>query len=105
MTLLFTVFAAIFATILWYSKPDSSMKIGMLSLIYWGAALMWLVDAIAEYNTLGTAFFTPTTSDMLNDGYLGLSVIALGLIIWLVTLFIKDPTGRMKAILSKNNTT
>ena len=38
---------------------------------------------------------------MLNDLYLGLSVTALGLVIWLVVLLIKDPKGVVKAALIK----
>jgi hypothetical protein len=38
---------------------------------------------------------------MLNDFYLGLSVVALGLIIWLVILLVKDPKGVIKAALFK----
>ena len=52
MTLLITVFAAAIATILWYnSKADR--KLGTLALMYWGASLMWLVDAVVEYIELG----------------------------------------------------
>ena len=39
--------------------------------------------------------------DMLNDFFLGLSVVALGLIVWLVVLLIKDPKGAVKATLLK----
>ena len=38
---------------------------------------------------------------MLNDFYLGLSVVALGLVIWLVYLVVKDPEGKVKAVLTK----
>ena len=93
MTLLITAFAAIFATILWYTKPKSVMQLGTLCLIYWGASLMWLVDAVVEYMELGAAYFTPAVSDMLNDAFLGLSVVALGLIIWLVQVLVRDPKG------------
>ena len=34
---------------------------------------------------------------MLNDAFLGLSVVALGLLIWLVALLIRDPRGVIKA--------
>ncbi|MDO5399114.1 MAG: hypothetical protein Q4G33_14435 [bacterium] len=92
MTLLITVFAAVAATALWYKRlPDTSAQLGTLSLMYWGAALMWLVDAAAEYIEFGAEFFTPSAGDMLNDAYLGLSVVALGLVIWLVVVLIKDP--------------
>lgn len=102
MTLLTTVFAAIICTIIWYqSAPKSDMKIGTLCLMYWGASLMWFVDAIFEYAELGAAYFTPSPIDMLNDFYLGLSVVAFGLLIWLVILLVKDPKGVVKVALLK----
>lgn len=101
MTLLITTFAAIIATIKWYSAKDDSMKIGTLALIYWGAALMWSVDAVFEYIELGVEFFTPAAADMLNDAFLGVAAVALGLIIWMVMVLIKDPKGRVRAALLK----
>ena len=101
MTLLITTFAAIIATIKWYSAKDDSMKIGTLALIYWGAALMWSVDAVFEYIELGAEFFTPAAADMLNDAFLGVAAVALGLIIWMVMVLIKDPKGRVRAALLK----
>lgn len=62
---------------------------------------MWMVDAVFEYVELGAEFFTPAAADMLNDFYLGLSVVALGMIIWIVYLLIKDPKGVVRAALSK----
>ena len=104
MTLLLTVFAAVICTIVWYSKaPDTSMQLGTLSLMFWGASIMWLVDAIVEYSEVGAGYFMQSGADMLNDMYLGLSVIALGLVIWLAILFIKDPRGVIKKTLLKNN--
>ena len=102
MTLLVTVFAAIICTIIWYKNaPKSEMKVGILCWIYWGAALMWLADAIFEYAELGAEVFTPAPIDMLGDLYLGLSAVALGLIIWLIILLVKDPKGVVKAALLK----
>ena len=102
MTLLTSVFAAIICTILWYKNaPESEMKLGTLCWLYWGASLMWLVDAIFEYSEIGAEFFAPAPVDMLNDLYLGLSVVALGLIIWLVILLVKDPKGVVKATIFK----
>ena len=101
MTLLITVFAAIIATIKWYNSKDDTMKIGTLALIYWGAALMWSVDAVFEYIELGAEFFTPAASDMLNDAFLGVAAVALGLIIWMVMVLIKDPKGKVRAALMK----
>ena len=104
MTLLTTVFAALISSIIWYKKEEArKLKIGTLSLMYWGASLMWLIDAIFEYAELGAESFVPAPLDMLNDLYLGLSVIALGLIIWLVILLVRDPKGVVKAALFKKN--
>ena len=100
MTLLITIFAAIICTIIWYqSASRDEMKLGVLCLMYWGASIMWFVDAIYEYAELHEAYFTPAPSDMLNDSFLGLSVVALGLIIWLVVLLFKDPKGVVKSTL------
>ena len=100
MTLLISVFAAIICSILWYrTAPKSEMRLGTLSLMYWGASLMWFVDAIFEYVELGAAYYTPAAEDMLGDAFLGLSVVALGMIIWLVYVLIKDPNGVVKSVL------
>ncbi|MCR5002482.1 MAG: hypothetical protein K6A71_11895 [Lachnospiraceae bacterium] len=101
MTLLITVFAAVAATVKWYKREDDSMKLGILLFMYWGASLMWLVDAIFEYAELGAEYFTPAVEDMLNDTFLGLSAVALGLVIWLVRLLILDPKGVIRASLMK----
>jgi len=102
MTLLITLFAAIICTILWYKRaPNDDLKIGILCYMYWGASLMWFVDAIFEYAELHAEFFTPALEDMVNDFYLGLSVVALGLVAWLTILFVKDPKGVVKAALFK----
>lgn len=102
MTLLTTVFAAVFCTVLWYQKASArELKVGILCWMFWGASLMWLGDAIFEYAELGAAYFTPAASDMLNDLFLGLSVIALALVIWLVIVLIKDPKGVVRTQLFK----
>ena len=102
MTLLITVFAAIICTVLWYKKaPQDEMKISVLCFLYWGASIMWLVDAIYEYADLGAQFFAPAPIDLLNDLFLGLSVVALGLIVWLIVLLVKDPRGVIKGMFQK----
>ena len=103
MTLLIAVFAAVITTIIWYTNDKrSQLKLGTLTLMYWGASLMWLVDAVVEYIELGAEYFTPAPADMLNDAFLGLSVVAFGLIIWIIILMVKDPLGVVrKTILNK----
>jgi len=106
MTLLITVIAAVVSTVVWYrSAPSDTMKVSALCYMYWGASLMWLVDAIYEYIELGSEYFTPAVKDMINDAFLGLSAVAFGLVIWVVILLIKDPKGVIRAKLAgKANT-
>ena len=102
MTLLVTVFAAVVSTVVWYKKaPHDEMKISVLCWMYWGASLMWFVDAIFEYAELKAEYFSPAPADMLNDLFLGLSAVAFGLVVWLVILLVCDPKGVVKAALSK----
>ena len=101
MTLLITLFAAIITPVLWYNRKDDSMRLGVLCFLFWGASIMWFVDAIFEYAELKAEYFTPALSDMINDTYLGLSVVALALIIWLVRLLIADPKGSVRAALKR----
>lgn len=101
MTLLFSILAAITVTVIWYTSEQArQLKIGMLCYMFWGASLMWMCDAIFEYVELRAEYFTPAIEDMLNDSFLGLSVIAFALIIWIGTLLIKDPKGIVKSAVS-----
>ena len=100
MTLLLTVFAAIITTVKWYNRENDNMKLHVLMYMFWGASLMWFVDAIAEYIELGADYFAPAVEDMINDSFLGLSVIAFALIIWTVYILIKDPKGVVRKSLS-----
>ncbi|MCD8049945.1 MAG: hypothetical protein LUG52_10225 [Clostridia bacterium] len=102
MTLLITLFAAIISTVVWYvSQRGGELKLGTLCLMYWGASLMWFVDAIVEYFEVGAEYFAPAAEDMLNDAFLGLSVVALGLVIWLGVLLVKDPLGKVREVIKK----
>ena len=56
MTLLVSVFAAIICTVIWYrNAPKDEMRVSILCWMFWGASLMWLVDAIFEFAELGAA--------------------------------------------------
>ena len=101
MTLLITVLAAVIATAVWYTKNDNSMNMGMLCFLFWGASIMWMADAIFEYAELGAEYFSPSPQDMLNDTFLGLSVVAFALVIWIVALLIKDPKRKVLMTLRK----
>jgi hypothetical protein len=92
MTLLITILAAVVTTLIWYSSEKArELRISTLVFMFWGASLMWFVDAVVEFAEIRAEYFTPAAEDMLNDAFLGISVIALALVIWVVTLLIKDP--------------
>ncbi len=98
MTLLISVFAAVIVTILWYTNENArELKVGLLCYMFWGASLMWMVDAIAEYVELKAAYFTPALEDMINDTFLGLSVVAFALVIWVAYVLMKDPKNVVRA--------
>ena len=102
MTLLITIIAAIIATVIWYaSDKRDSFKLGTLALIYWGASLMWFMDFVFEYTELKTEYFSQSFADILNDSLLGVTVVALGLVAWMIILLIKDPKGVFKAKFAK----
>lgn len=102
MTLLIAVFAAVISTVIWYLKDSSNrMKVGTLALIFWGASLMWLCDAVFEYIELKENFFRPAPAEVFNDFFLGISVVAVALVIWLVMLLIKDPLKVVRHTLTR----
>lgn len=97
MTLLITILAAVAVTVIWYSSEKARrMKVDILMYMFWGASLMWLVDAAFEYAKLRAAYFTPASEDMVNDTFLGFSAIAFALVVWVVILFVKDPDKVLK---------
>lgn len=103
MTLLLTVFAAVIATVVWYRRDtEDDMHVGLLCWMFWGASLMWLVDAVYEYIELGAEYFRPSLQDMLNDSFLGLSVIALAMVVWVIVLLIRDPKGKVRRSFYRN---
>ncbi len=94
MTLLITVIAAVISTLVWYfCEKRDSYRLGTLTLMYWGASLMWLADFIFEYAELKADYFNQSFESILNDSLLGLTVVIIGLVIWLVILLVKDPNG------------
>jgi hypothetical protein len=80
MCLLITLAAALAASLTWYRKGrDEAMKLETLSLMYWGAALMWMVDGFFRL-----AEDEPFLELTLDDVLLGLLVVACGLLAWFV---------------------
>ncbi len=96
MWLIMTALAAVITTVIWYVKaPEDKYKLGLLSLIFWGATLMWFVDHVMAYLIEGGAFFEIN----LDATLLGLSVIIIALLVWVVVLLVSDPKGVLKKAL------
>jgi len=98
MWLLLTAFAAMIVTALWYvNAPADKYKLGFLSLIFWGATIMWLVDHVIAYVDEGGAFFEVNAEAT----GLALSVLVLGLFVWLVRLLLSDPKRLLRSVLKQ----
>jgi hypothetical protein len=98
MWLILTALAAAAATIVWYVKsPGDKYKLGILSLMLWGATIMWVVDHIMAFASEGGEFFELGT----NATMLGVAVIVLALVVWTLTIIITDPKGVLKKIFNK----
>ena len=95
MWLIVTSLAAVITTAIWYIKaPEDKYKLGFLSLIFWGATLMWFVDHLMRYLMKGGEFLEIN----LGATILGLVVIIVALIIWEIALLRDDPKGVLKRI-------
>jgi len=102
MCLILTAVAAVVCTAVWYaSQTMRDMKVSVLCWLFWGAAIMWLVDLVFEYAEEGAKVFEPSLADVLNDSLLGLAVITLALVIWTAVLLVRDPKGVVRAALLK----
>ncbi len=98
MWIIMTALAAVITTAIWYVKaPDDKYKLGLLSLFFWGATIMWFVDHVMAYVTEGGAFFEIN----LDATMLGLSVIFLALFAWVIVLLVSDPKGVLKRALKR----
>jgi hypothetical protein len=98
MWLILTALAAVITTIIWYVKsPGDKYKLGLLSLMFWGATVMWLVDHIMAFASEGGAFFEISADATM----LGIAVIVLALMAWAIVLVVSDPKGVLKKVLKK----
>lgn len=98
MCLIITAFAAVITTAVWYFKAhDRKIRLGALALMYWGAALMWLVDGF--FAVAGGEAFLDLSAD---DALLGLVIVLCGLVAWVVMLLCSDPKGVFRSFQAKN---
>jgi len=52
-----------------------------------------LANFIFEYAELKADYFNQGFESILNDSLLGLTVVTIGLVIWIIILLVKDPNG------------
>lgn len=98
MWLIMSALAAVITTVVWYAKaPEDKYKLGLLSWMFWGATLMWLVDHVMAYLTEGGEFFELN----LDATMLGISVLIVALVVWLIVLLVSDPKGVAKSVLKR----
>ena len=88
MHLLLSVFATEWSFSCFLRDKNKEYAYHIPCLLFLSASLMWFVDSIFEYLEKGTEIFTPNLQDLVQDGFLGLSVIALGILIWQGKLFL-----------------
>ena len=61
MTLLLTVFAAAVCTAAWYKNAEKNeLRIDVLCWMYWGASIMWFVDAVLNMRNWAAIFSPPS---------------------------------------------
>ena len=89
MHLLLSVFATEWSFSRFLRDKEKRYAYHIPCLFFLAVSLMWLVDSVYEYLEKGTEIFTPAIQDLIQDGFLGLSVIALGILIWQGKLFLE----------------
>jgi len=96
MWLPITAGAALTTSVLWCATGSrDKYRLGFLSLMYWGATLMWLVDHVITYVEDGGPFLDLGA----RATWLGVSVIVLGLVVWSLRLLAGERT-RVLALIS-----
>ncbi|MEM3566653.1 MAG: hypothetical protein QXK18_07270 [Candidatus Bathyarchaeia archaeon] len=90
MWLIILAFAAAVATPIWYSKAEEDKyMLKLLCLILWGATIMVFADHAMAFLMEGGEFFELT----LDATVLGFVMLTAALVIWEITLLLKDPKG------------
>ncbi|WP_321971856.1 hypothetical protein [Paratractidigestivibacter sp.] len=91
MTLIITAVAAIAAAGAWYAtrSEHADLHLGVLALMYAGAALMWCVDGFASLAESGPFVELSDADVMADDAKLGALIVVCGLAIWGVYLLVR----------------
>lgn len=87
MTLVLTFLAAIIVTVLRWKLPQHKCRnLSLLCTMFWGASIMWIVDEAFVFAEAPGEYFTNFFAEAADDSLLGISVIALALCIWAISL-------------------
>ena len=93
MFFIITAIAAIASTIVWYVKDvGGKYKLGLLSLMLWGATAMMFIDHLIGYIVERGELLEAN----LDSAILGLALIVIALTVWEVVLLLTDPAGRLR---------
>jgi hypothetical protein len=91
MWLITTLAAAVLSTVCWRIFKGR-FRLGLLSLMLWGAVLMILTDFILNYD--GGPFIQTTTEGLIPSAtLLGLAMLVPVIAIWLVMLLVNRKKG------------
>jgi hypothetical protein len=86
-------YAAVAATLLWYSRAEKdTYMLKYLSLALWGVVVMSFIDHLYGYLTEGGEFLDTSPDALL----LGFSMLLVALVAWLLALLVKDPRGVLR---------
>lgn len=87
MCLILTCIAAIVVTVLSFLFPKlvTHFQLDRLALMYWSAALMWIVDGIFRTRE-GEAFFELSV----NDTLLGILIVFCGVLFWSLLTLVRN---------------
>lgn len=91
MTLLTVIAAAVICIAARLRKScDKNSGIGLLCVILCFEAAVISGVTVFDFIKNDRAFSVPSAGQMLRDAYLGLGIVAVGLIVWLIINFIKN---------------
>ncbi|MDR0913985.1 MAG: hypothetical protein LBM65_02295 [Oscillospiraceae bacterium] len=96
MTLILTALAATVTIVFRFAKQKTAekLRLGLLALMYSGAALMWTVDGFAAMFAGEPFVELQNPSVVADDAFLGICVLFLGAAIWAVGLIFKKATKK-----------
>ena len=89
MTLLIVLIASVICTFAWRRKSSRpEMKTGLLCLIYWISFVLCSGEAVLKAIKYKEIPFSLSVGALIHDGYTGIGILAVGLILWLAIVIL-----------------